>query len=273
VSINFKVVGEGFPIVILHGWSLDHQTMLNSLEPVFENRNGWKRIYIDLPGMGGSRALESIQNADDMLKEILKFVDEIIPNEPFLVCGYSYGGYLSQGIVHSRKNLVCGMLLLAPVIIADHNKRSLPHHQTLKEDPALISSLSSEEIAEFEPMAIVQGEKEWERFRKEILIPSKNANSEYMERIQQNGYSFTFEIDKDFLPFEYPTLIITGRQDSIVGYKDAWQFIDYYPRATIATLDMAGHNLQIEQSNVFEALTGNWLERVEYELSKMGLSV
>ena len=273
MSINFKILGEGFPIIILHGWSLDHQTMLNSLEPLFEHRNGWRRIYIDLPGMGCSKALESIQNADDMLTEILKFIDEIIPNEPFLVCGYSYGGYLSQGILHFRKHLVRGMFLFAPVIISDYNKRSLPSHQTLIEDSALISSLSSEELAKFEPMAVVQGEKEWERFREEILIPSKNANSEYIERIQQSGYSFTFDIDRDSLAFDYPVVIITGRQDSIVGYKDTWKLIDYYSRATFAVLDTAGHNLQIEQSSLFEALTDNWLERVEYELSKTGLSV
>ncbi len=273
MSINFKILGEGFPIVILHGWSLDHQTMLNCLEPVFENRDGWKRIYLDLPGMGNSKALESIQNADDMLTEILHFIDEFIPNEPFLVCGYSYGGYLSQGILHFRKSLVRGVFLFAPVIIADYNRRNLPSHQTLIEDSHLISSLSSEELAEFESMAVIQGKKEWERYRKEILIPSKNANSEYLDGIHQSGYSFTFEIDRDSFAFDYPALIITGRQDSIVGYKDTWELIDSYSRATFAVLDTAGHNLQIEQSSLFEALTGNWLERVEYELLKTGFGL
>lgn len=263
MSINYKVVGEGFPVVILHGWSLDHQAMLNCLEPVFKKRNGWKRIYIDLPGMGGSKPLEDIENADDMLKVILKFLDQIIPDEPFLVCGYSYGGYLARGIAHFRRTLVRGMLLFAPVIFADYEKRCLPDHQILKKDPTLISRLSPEEVDEFEQMAVIQGEREWERFRKEVLIPSRNANSEFMDRIRENGYEFTFDIDDESLLFEHPTLIITGRQDSTVGYKDAWKLVDYYPRATFATLDMAGHNLQIEQSDVFDELVNNWLERVE----------
>lgn len=118
-------------------------------------------------------------------------------------------------------------------------------------------------------MAVVQGDKEWEKFRKEILIPSGNANSEFMERIRQNGYGFTFNIDEGLLLFECPTLIITGRQDSITGYQDAWKLIDQYPRATFAVLDMAGHNLQIEQPDMFEALVSNWLDRIEAELSKI----
>lgn len=92
MSIYHKVIGEGFPIVILHGWTLDHQVMLHALEPVFEKQNGWKRIYIDLPGMGRSKPHPSIQNSDDMLEAVLRLLDEMIPDEQLIVCGYSYGG-------------------------------------------------------------------------------------------------------------------------------------------------------------------------------------
>lgn len=261
MTINYKVVGDGIPVIILHGWSLDHQAMFSCLEPVFQKKRGYKRFYIDFPGMGGSQALESIHNSDDMLKAILELIDLIIPDESFLLCGYSYGGYIARGIVHSRKSLVRGMMLIAPVIKAEYDQRILPHHQILMEDPTLISQLSSQEAAEFEPMAVVQGEQEWKRFQKEILLPSKKANAEWMNHIQQNGYGYTFNLDEGSQSFEFPALIITGRQDSVAGYEDAWEFIDRYPRATFAVLDMAGHNLQIEQPDLFEALVGNWLER------------
>lgn len=42
-------------------------------------------------------------------------------------------------------------------------------------------------------------------------------------------------------PFENPTLIITGRQDRVTGYQDAWDLIENIPRATIAVLDRASH--------------------------------
>ncbi len=178
MSIHYKIVGEGFPIVILHGWSLDHQVMFDCLEPVFKEHSGWKRIYIDLPGMGSSEPLESIQNSDDILNVVLEFIDQLIPNEPFLVCGYSYGGYLARGISYFRGSLVRGMFLLAPVVIADSNERCLPEHQILKKDQALISRLSPEDAAEFESMVVLQGEREWERFRQENLNPAKKADSE-----------------------------------------------------------------------------------------------
>lgn len=211
---------------------------------------------------GDSKPLESIQNSEDILKAILEFVDQIIPNEPFLVCGYSYGGYIARGITYFRRNLVHGMLLFAPGIVMDSDKRDLPEQEILKKDPTLISRLPSGDAAEFDSMAVIQGESEWKRFRDEILIPSRNAKSEFLDKIRKNGDGFTFDLDES-PPFEYPALIITGRQDHIVGFKDALQLIDKYPRGTFAIMDMAGHNLQIEQSNMFEALVINWLKRLE----------
>ena len=58
-----------------------------------------------------------------------------------------------------------------------------------------------------------------------------------------------------------------GRQDATVGYRDAWELIENYPRGTFAILDRAGHNLQIEQEGLFNALVNEWLDRVEETMS------
>lgn len=262
MSIYHKVIGKGYPIVMLHGWTLDHQVMLHAMEPLFEKRSGWKRIYIDLPGMGHSESQPSIQNSDDILEAILRLLDEIIPGQPFIICGNSYGGYIARGIVRSRQDTVRGLLLMAPLTIPELDERVVPQQTVLKRDSNLISHLSPDEVDVFCSMGVVQGQTEWERFRNEILLPSKQTNYEFLNHIRQNGYGFTFDISSKL---EYPTLIITGRQDNVVGYHDAWRLIEDYPRATFAVLDMAGHNLQIEQTDVFNALVHNWLNRLESE--------
>lgn len=263
MSIYYKVIGEGDPIVILHGWTLDHQVMFHALEPIFKKQNGWKRIYIDLPGMGKSESDPSIKNSDDILEAVLRLLDEIIPNQHFIICGNSYGGYIARGIVHSRNKQIRGLLLMAPLTIPEADKRVVPQQTILHRDNNLISSLSPEDADAFCSMGVVQGQTEWERFQNEILIPSKQTNYEFLNEIRQNGYGFSFDISTEFT---YPTLIITGRQDNVVGYHDAWSLIENYPRATFAVLDMAGHNLQIEQPDVFNNLVHNWLVRIESQL-------
>jgi pimeloyl-ACP methyl ester carboxylesterase len=62
-----------------------------------------------------------------------------------------------------------------------------------------------------------------------------------------------------------PTLMLLGQQDTSTGYRDAWPILEQYPRATFAVLDKAGHNLQIEQADLFTAFVSEWLDRVEAE--------
>jgi pimeloyl-ACP methyl ester carboxylesterase len=63
--------------------------------------------------------------------------------------------------------------------------------------------------------------------------------------------------------YGYPTLLVTGRQDSAVGYARAWEMLEHYPRATFAVLDRAGHALPHEQPGLIRALVTEWLERVQ----------
>ena len=63
-------------------------------------------------------------------------------------------------------------------------------------------------------------------------------------------------------PFPGPSLIITSRQDSVVGYRDAWNILENYPRASYVVLDRAGHPLE-ESAGLVNVLIREWLDRVE----------
>jgi pimeloyl-ACP methyl ester carboxylesterase len=64
-------------------------------------------------------------------------------------------------------------------------------------------------------------------------------------------------------PFMGPSLILTGRQDATVGFRAAFDLVDELPRATFASLDLAGHWLgRVERPDAFHALVRDWLERM-----------
>jgi pimeloyl-ACP methyl ester carboxylesterase len=64
-------------------------------------------------------------------------------------------------------------------------------------------------------------------------------------------------------PFTLPALHVFGRQDDVVGYEDGWRFRDHYPRGTYAVLDLAGHNVHLEQPQITTALIRDWLRRMD----------
>ena len=51
--------------------------------------DGWKRIYLDLPGHGRTPGKDWITNQDGMLDVVLDFIDAVIPGQRFVVAGAS----------------------------------------------------------------------------------------------------------------------------------------------------------------------------------------
>jgi pimeloyl-ACP methyl ester carboxylesterase len=264
ITVHYEVFGEGRPIIVLHGWSLDHRHEVSALEPIFKRREGWKRFYPDLPGHGRTSGKDWITNQDKMLDVVLDFIDHVIPGQRFVVAGTSAGAYLARGVVYYRSALVDGLLLGVPLIVADDAKRILPPHVTLVEDAAFMSELQPGET-EILDFAVVQSREYIDRVKADILPAIEMADMEFLTKIRQNpeNYGFSFDVDMLPKPFPAPTLIVTGRQDSSVGYRDAWAILENYPRATFVVLDRAGHGLYVEQEALFNALVNEWLDRVE----------
>jgi hypothetical protein len=51
-------------------------------------------------------------------------------------------------------------------------------------------------------------------------------------RADPRRYGLSFDLAEAEKSFEEPTLIIAARQDMTVGYRDAWEILESYPRAT-----------------------------------------
>lgn len=248
---------------MLHGCSPDYTLMKGCMEPIFSKKDGFQRIYLDLPGMGKSDAPDWIKSSDDILNVILEFIKEVIRSHSFLIAGESYGGYLARGVIPHYKEQIHGMLLICPVIKPIWKERKCPVPKVIVKDEAFLSTLSSKEKEQFCEGAVIQNEYCYNRFLKEIEVGLKKANTQFISNFQKK-YAFTFDVDS--LPtakYERPVLIITGRQDSCVGYEDQWEILNNYSRASFACIDGAGHNLQIENPVIFNCMVNDWLERVQ----------
>ncbi|HDR7719197.1 MULTISPECIES: alpha/beta fold hydrolase [Bacillus cereus group] len=261
-EIYYEIVGEGKPVIIIHGCAPDHRLMMKCMESVFQKYEGYKRIYIDLPGMGKSNAPHWINSSDRIVEVLITFIKKIIATEEFLLVGESYGGYLARGILTNLFERVNGLLLVCPVVVADPEKRTLPDKQVILQDEEFLNKLTSTEREEFCELAVIANEYTYKRFKEEIKPGLDVANYEFIEMLQKK-YSLTMEFHRK--KYEKPVLLLAGKQDISVGYQDIIEIIDGYPRATLAVLDMAGHNLQIEQPKLFESLVGEWITRTKQQ--------
>jgi len=261
-NIYYEIIGTGIPIIMLHGFTPDHRLMKGCMEPVFLEQEGWKRIYFDLPGMGKTTNYSSIQNSDEMLEVVNEFIQALIPDEPYLLVGESYGGYLARGIMRKSAERLLGAAFICPLIIPEKEQRTVPEHCVVTSDYAFLSTLSQQELVDFQSNQVVLNAYNWKRYTAEVLVGCSIADHAFLEKIQQS-YSFSFAVDEQF--FAKPSIFLLGKQDSVVGYEDAFAILKKFPRATFAIVDIAGHNLQIEQPELFTNLMSEWLNRVEAE--------
>src|SRR5690242_16781814 len=116
ISLFYVTHGSGRPIVMLPGRPSDHHIMARFMEPLFAQRQGWLRIYPDLPGTGRTPAMGGPASHDRVLDAVLAFIDAVIPGQRFVVAGLSYGGYLARGVVHRRAASIDGVMLCVPQV-------------------------------------------------------------------------------------------------------------------------------------------------------------
>lgn len=259
ITIHYEEMGSGRPLLLLHGWACDNRHMIHAFEPLFAERRGWRRIYPDLPGMGKTRAADWITQQDQMLELMIEFMDTVAPGERLAVAGTSYGGILARGFVHFRSEQLDGLLLNVPAVEQDATKLHLPHFFTVREDADFLAALTAEEQYMRELFA-AQSVEALAEFRQVLSAAFAIADPAFAQRLQRK---FSFDVNALPKPFPAPTLFLVGRQDNKCGYREAYQLLDNYPRASFVLLDRSGHVLEIEQKVLFRAVVNEWLNRVE----------
>ncbi len=135
--------------------------------------------------------------------------------------------------------------MLAPVTWSANEKRTVPELAVLVNNLDNKAELAPEEREVME-MTVVRSQQFLDFLRAFSPPPEgENGDPVFLEKIRQDPTKYTYSFDVNGLdtPFPRPALIITGRQDTSVGYRDAWDLLQSYPRATYVTFDRAGHFL------------------------------
>ncbi|MEV6336632.1 alpha/beta hydrolase [Nocardia vinacea] len=258
VSVHYVEYGDGTPILMMHGSGVDHREMVGTMEPIFGDIPDYRRIYLDLPGMGRTPAPETINSSDDVVELVLGLVDMVIGDRDLLVIGHSAGGYFARAVANRRRDQVIGLAVSCPLI---ENPRDITAHQVVHAAGDLGDVLSPDDRTEFEGYFVVHTPAMQERFQHYVAPAIPLADQGAMARIGERWRLSPGP--EDGPPYPNPTLIITGRQDSSMGFAGHWDLVEHYPRATFAVLDRAGHALPHEQGDLVEALITEWLRRVQ----------
>jgi pimeloyl-ACP methyl ester carboxylesterase len=249
VTIHYVEHGEGRPVLVLHGASVDHREAEACFEPALAAHGGLRRIYPDLPGMGRTPAPAALRSADDVLEVLLDFTGKVFGEEPALLIGHSAGAYYGHGLAARRADRVDGLALVCPLL---PGIRDVPEH-----GPVVAAQDLGDEG--FRGYFVVQTPEMLNRHRRYVAPGAALTDTAAVERIGER-----WRLTLPAAPaYGGPTLVVAGRQDSTVGYAAAVDLVDHYRKATLAILDHAGHALPHEQPELLAALLQEWLTRAD----------
>lgn len=251
--------GSGRPLILVHGFGVDHQILLPLDDALTES--GWRRIYIDLPWIG-----QSVSEAPDTCQGVADaVVDEIrdhLGDEPFAILGNSFGGMLARYVAHELAEQSLGLATLVGAFVADSAQRALPEHRVIVASAEAVHA-AGEGAADYAELAVVQSSESARAFI-ELVVPGlKRANQAVLEQIAAS-YALDYEPeDVHPEPFDRPSLHIFGRQDQVTGYEDGLALRAHYSRGTFAVVDAGGHNVHLERPALVGALITDWLARID----------
>ncbi len=123
-DLHFVTVGEGAPLLLVHGSAADHTTWSIQLKSMAGHA---RLITWDRRGAETSPLPERVpyftveQHADDAARLIEREV-----GGPIVACGSSFGGVVALDLARRRPDLVRGAVLLEPPLHPDDLARGIP---------------------------------------------------------------------------------------------------------------------------------------------------
>ena len=115
IELAFERHGKGTPLVLLHGFPLDHHTWD---DVVVLLKDSFDLIVPDLRGFGESTTIDTPYTIDDIASDITGLLDHIgIANT--LIAGHSMGGYVALALARLYPERVSGLGLVSTQALAD----------------------------------------------------------------------------------------------------------------------------------------------------------
>lgn len=119
ISINYSDIGEGEPIVLLHGF-LENISMWDALTSELKPKN--RIIAIDLLGHGKTGSIGYIHTMEDMAEVVAHVLASLKIDKAHFI-GHSMGGYVALALAQLYPKIFKGLCLMNSTFEADDNER------------------------------------------------------------------------------------------------------------------------------------------------------
>ena len=266
VKIHFVEMGQGMPLLFLHGLGGSWKDWTSSLQSF---RPSYQVMAIDFPGLGDSDKPDADYSIDWLTMMVEKLLQERKLNQVNIV-GHSMGALVALNLAARPDSPVKILMVIDAVGIGD--KAGFLSHALTKRIMGPDSRWESvEEVLkdEFKSMieSFIEGQKP--KTSKEFFqsVPKSPFTGKPLlpmtPAVQMSASIIDFDVRPKLSLIRQPTLILWGAKDPIAPPQDASYLKSKIPQATLMILDGCGHSPMQEQPGRFNQEVGKFLQAAE----------
>ena len=245
VPSSYVCVGEGEPLVLVHGFD---SSLLEFRRLIPELAKEFKVYALDLLGFGFCDRTATDRADPNAIKQHLKaFIEQVVGHSPVTLVGASMGGGASIDFVTSYPEMVKKLVLIDAVGFAGGpaiGRIMFPPLDKWATDflksPNVRRKIS--ERAYYDKSFVTPDAEICASLH--LLMPEWAKG--LIRFTKSGGYNFLSKRIKDV---SVPTLVLWGRQDQILGTKDAARFEKVIAHAQLVWIENCGHVPHLEKAS------------------------
>jgi len=233
INIAYDRKGSGQPLILIHGYPLDHTTWNGVAASLSEE---FDLIIPDLRGFGESDVMEADDSIIDYASDMAGLLNHLKIKKATLV-GHSMGGYVALAFAREYPDRISGLGMVSTQIMADTKEKKEARianaKQVLEEGVhSVVESMTPKLSKEAKIQDFVRN-----------LITVQRPLGVYSALMVMAERPDSTEL---FKTFKYPTVIVHGDDDALIPVERGREMKAALPSAHYVELAGLGHMAMME---------------------------
>lgn len=251
VSLNYRVVGQGEPLICIHGVG----SYLEAWDGVAERlADRFRIVTFDLRGHGRSTKVRGRYEIDDFVGDVLALADHV-GFDTFNLAGFSLGGLIAQRLALTHQERLRRLVLLATIAGRTDDERE-------RVAVRLAALQAGDRGAHYDASLSRWLTEEFQAKNPEVIARLRQRNTENDPDCYAAAYRVLAQTDFGGLldQIRVPVLIATGEHDAGSNPRMALYMHERISGSQLRILPGLRHSILMEAPALVAELMGDFLD-------------
>src|SRR5262245_59716900 len=209
VELNVIQRGQGTPLVLVHGYPLDHSMWQRQIDSLADR---CRVIAPDLRGLGASDITPGTMTMEQMVGDLDALLDALPIHEPITFCGLWMGGYVASQFDLNHRSRLAKLILCDTKAVADSPEAAEGRRKTAERVLAEGAQVAADALIPklFAPVTFQQQPNIVEATRQVILRTRPDGIAAALRGMAQRP-----DVTALLAQIDVPALLVCGQHDAI----------------------------------------------------------